>query len=83
MIFLSLFILQNKKKEESFDLREMQQIIRELTVGINVFEELPAISLRPRYDKGEIKHSKYLRFLFLLKTNIAIKNFKTKLSASW
>ncbi|XP_063693429.1 ankyrin and armadillo repeat-containing protein-like [Bolinopsis microptera] len=42
----------NKKKEESFDLREIQQIIRELTVGINVFEELPAISLRPRYDKG-------------------------------
>ena len=44
--------LQNKKKEESFDLREIQQIIRELTVGINVFEELPAISLRPHYDKG-------------------------------
>ena len=49
--------LQNKKKEESFDLREIQQIIKELTVGINVFEELPAISLRPRYDKGEHRFS--------------------------
>ena len=45
-------LLQNKKKEESFDLREMQQIVRELTVGINVFEELPGISLRPKYDRG-------------------------------
>ena len=45
-------MLQNKKKEESFDLREIQQIIRELTVGINVFEQLPGISLRPKFDRG-------------------------------
>lgn len=43
---------QGKKREDSFDLREMQQIIRELTVGIVVFDQLPGVCLRPKYDQG-------------------------------
>ena len=26
--------------------------MRELTVGINVFEQLPSVSLRPKFDRG-------------------------------
>ena len=48
--FTSLFMLPVDENVESIDMREVHQIVRELTYGIYVLNQVPTVSLEANFD---------------------------------